>query len=352
MNDISMRFIGSKENILSFIEESIMDAVGDVSGKVFADLFSGTCSVARHFKKKKAILITNDYLAFSYALQIAYIKNNCFPDFLELKKHLKLKTYKDILNYLNQLKCRKGFMYKEYTLKGSKDGEYQRNYFSEENAIRIDSIRMKIQEWYELKLIDYIEFNIFLVSLLVAVTKVSNTAGTYGAFLKVDDGRKYKRLELRPIQFIESHEQHTCCNKDIFNIINYLEGDILYLDPPYNNRQYPPYYHILETITLYDNPAIYGLTGRRPYKEKKSPFCIKKEAALAIQNIVAKAKFKHIFLSYSTDGLVSKTDLYDMLSLMGEVKMYELRYRRYKSNSNGSINKNALKEIVFYVRKK
>ena len=65
-----------------------------------------------------------------------------------------------------------------------------------------------------------------------------------------------------------------------------MRGDILYLDPPYNNRQYPPYYHILETVTLYDDPDIYGKTGRRHYEEKLSLLCMKEKAVSAMVNII------------------------------------------------------------------
>lgn len=53
-------------------------------------------------------------------------------------------------------------------------------------------------------------------------------------------------------------------------LITQIKGvDILYLDPPYNERQYAPKYHILETIAKWDNPKIQGITGmKRLYKPK------------------------------------------------------------------------------------
>lgn len=345
-----MRYIGSKEKVLPFIEEVILNSVGEVEGAKFGDLFSGTTCVAQHFKKLGVKLITNDYMSFSYAFQIAYIKNNSIPQFSKLKSQNNYNDYKEILGYLNNLNGVEGFFYREYTKEGTKKGKYQRNYFSEENGKKIDAIRIAIGNWYNKGLITKDEFYILLASLVDGVTKVSNISGTYGAFLKFDEQRKNKCLMLEPIKEINSKYAHCCYCEDIFNLIECVNGDILYLDPPYNSRQYPPYYHILETVTLYDEPAIYGRTGRRPYQDKLSPFCIKREAGDAIKTVIDKAKFEHIFLSYSTDGLLSKKEIFELLSSIGYVKVFEEKYRRYKSNSNGD-RKKTLKEIIFYVRK-
>ena len=345
-----MRYIGSKEKVIPFIENVIFDTVGNIKGAIVADLFSGTVAVAKHFKRLGAKLITNDYMAFSYAFQIAFIRNNYIPCFSELSKNLKVTCYKDILTYLTNLHDHKGFFYKEYCLEGSRNSFFQRNYFSDFNARKIDSIRVILNEWYKNDLINQDEFYILLSSLIEAVTKVSNISGTYGAFLKFDERRKYKELELMPIEIINSDHEHICHCKDILELITCVAGDILYLDPPYNQRQYPPYYHILETLTLYDNPKIYGKTGRRPYKDKLSPFCVKNKTSEALDYLIRKAKFKHIFLSYNTQRILTKEEVYRILTDIGYVELFEQDYRRYKSNNNGTDRGN-LKELIFYVRK-
>lgn len=59
-----MRFIGSKANLLNNIEAVINENVQNTGG-VFCDIFSGTSSVAQHFKPQYEI-ISNDALYFSY----------------------------------------------------------------------------------------------------------------------------------------------------------------------------------------------------------------------------------------------------------------------------------------------
>lgn len=345
-----MRYIGSKTNILNFLHESMQDCLGSMERKTFADLFAGSVIVSRYFKKIGCKLISNDYMAFSYAIQVAYIQNNDSPKFKNLRE-LGLASYNDVLSYLNLLNGRKGFFFKHYTLEGTKKNRFRRNYFSGENAEKMDAIRTVLNDWKATNKINRFEFFILLSSLIEAVTKVSNISGTYGAFLKFDDKRKYDSLFLKPIEILSSSERHSCFNSDIFDILRSVSGDVLYLDPPYNHRQYPPYYHILETVALYDQPSIYGLTGRRPYQDKISPFCMKGEVGQALDNVIKFARFKHIFLSYNNEGLLSKIDLMRILRRYGTVRCFAYNYRRFKSNGNGQPKKNDLKELLFYVKK-
>jgi adenine-specific DNA-methyltransferase len=338
-----MRYIGSKARILDFIDDTVSQTFGSVDGAVVADLFAGTCSVSEMFKQKNARVIANDYLHFSYALQIAKIKLNGEPDCSI--------PYLDAIEQLNQLNGIEGFFYKEYSLEGSKDAGVERNYFSEKNAKIIDAICLKMNEWRRQDSISEDMLFLLSASLIDAITKVSNTSGTYGAFLKIDDQRKYKDLELIPFDFLDNKKENEAYRADIIDIIDELSGDILYLDPPYNSRQYPPYYHILETAVLYDSPAIYGITGRRPYQESLSPFCMKEKALPAMLDIISRAQFSDIYISYSTDGIIDYKTLCNELDQYGDVKCFFKPYRRYKSNSGGNGEKN-VKEIIIYVKKR
>lgn len=341
-----MRFIGSKTKIISFIDETIHKKIKPKKNVVFADLFAGTTVVSQHFKKLGYSVLSNDYLAFSYMLQLAYLKNNKTPTFDKLR----IGDYQTVLNHLNTLKPIKGFFYRNYCA-DSEDNGYKRNYFSKDNACKIDAILKEIDLWQSKKIITKIENAILRTSLINAVIRVSNISGTYGAFLKKDDPRKYKSLELKPIVVIPSKRKHQCYHQDITTLIHGVSGDILYLDPPYNQRQYPPYYHILETLSLSDNPLIYGKTGRRPYKDKLSPFCIKGRVSEAFEELIKNSNFEHIFLSYNAEGLLRTKTLKDILSRYGDTQVHFYQHRRYRSNSNGT-NHNKVEEILFYVHKK
>lgn len=341
-----MRYIGSKQRVLPFIEEVVSNTYGDVSTSTVADLFAGTACVGDMFKRKGARIISNDYLRFSYALQIAKIKVNNYPN-------CKI-TYETALRRLNAVSRKKGFFYTEYTLEGTYGKEFSRNYFSAENAQKIDAICITLQNWLIHGQINYEMYYLLAASLIDAITKISNTSGTYGAFLKSDDSRKFKPLILYPFRISNNNKHNKCYCREISEIINHVTGEILYLDPPYNSRQYPPYYHILETAVLYDKPAIYGITGRRPYEDKLSQLCIKNKAQDILRDIIIYAKFKHIYVSYSTDGIINIENLMQELKKSKKfdvVDCYHKGYRRYKSNGGGNLERN-LKELILYAKKR
>ncbi len=336
-----MRYIGSKTRVLEFIDEIIKKTYGDYSNTTIADLFSGTVCVSEMFKKNKTKVISNDYMSFSYAFQIAKIKLNELPECSI--------SYIEALQRLNSLQGEKGFFYENYCQNGGNN----RNYFSTENAMKIDAICIKLRQWLNAQMINNDMFYLLTASLIDAVTKVSNTAGTYGTFLKINDPRMLKSLKLESIELINNGKNNECYCSDIMDLITEIEGDILYLDPPYNGRQYPPYYHVLETVTLYDDPNIYGKTGRRPYKSMLSPFCQKENALSAMIELISNAQFNHIYISYSTDGIIEYKELCKELENYGEVECFFKPYRRYKSNNNGNIDENGkLKEIIIYVKKR
>jgi len=260
-----MRFIGCKENLLGFIEAFIKEK--DIKGNVFCDLFAGTTSVGKHLKKLGYKIITTDLLYFSYVLQKVYLEQNQYPKFLKLLNYLKInpveetlftsesQNAQEVIKYLNNLEGIEGFIFKNYSPEGTKDQVYVRKYFTDENAKKIDTIREKIEEWKKAKLLNEQEYFFLLCSLIEAVSFVANISGTYAAFLKNWDKRAFKKLTLEIPEIIRSNETHKTFNIDGLELLNQIKGiDILYLDPPYNERQYAPNYHILETIAKWDKP--------------------------------------------------------------------------------------------------
>lgn len=338
-----MRYIGSKTKVLSFINETIQQTTGSVQDKVVADLFAGTACVGEYFKKNGAKVISNDYMQYSYAMQMAKIGINTEPN-------CKI-SYNSALQILNNLPGIEGFFYKEYTPEGTENSKYQRNYFSRENAMKIDDIRRQLSDWYIQDMIDINMYQLINACLIEAITRVSNTSGTYGAFLKVNDSRKYKELTLEPLELYDNRKENQCYCEDIFNLINQVKGDILYLDPPYNSRQYPPYYHILESAVSNETPKIYGKTGRRYYNDKLSPLCVKSKALSSLSELVKQADFENIYISYSTEGIIPYDDLCKEMSEYGETNIFFKSYRRYKSNSGDSTVDTKLKELIVHVRK-
>jgi adenine-specific DNA-methyltransferase len=147
-------------------------------------------------------------------------------------------------------------------------------------------------------------------------------------------------------------KKNVCHNKNANDLIKKISGDILYIDPPYNTRQYLPNYHVLETVARYDAPEISGITGLRPYANLKSDYCVKQTVESAFEQIIADADFKHIVVSYSDDGLLSTDIIIDILSrYCSYSKPYfeKIPYARYKGKQPQV--KKEHNEHIFYAQK-
>lgn len=343
-----MRYIGSKNLLLEEIESLIKEK--KIKANSFCDIFSGTSVVARYFKKDYRIM-SNDLLHFSYVLQKATVENNGYPAFEAIKNSIG----EDPFDYFDNLEIDVSmmkdtpFIFENY----SPNEKSERQYLSNQNALRIDFIRQTIENWHREKRLSDNEYYYLLAGLIEAVPFVSNIAGTYGAYLKHWDKRANNKLRLIKLNAQSNNKNNRSYNEDGNVLIKKISGDILYIDPPYNSRQYAPNYHLLETISRYDNPEIKGKTGIRPYKNLKSKFCVKNEVLESFSELIENANFKHIILSYSTEGIMSIGDIENTLKKNGKPETYHLvriPYRRYKHRA-GHVEHD-LHELLFYIEKR
>lgn len=319
-----MNYIGSKYKLSYFISSSVKSIVGDdLSDKIFCDLFAGTGVVGRNFKKEVKKVISNDMEFYSYVLNKNYIENH---EFLDNEIYIK---------ELNETNGEEGFIFNEY----SENGKANRLYFSEHNGKKIDAIRTKIEFWKTEKKISSALYYFLLASLLESADKVANTASVYGAFLKKIKKTAQKELILEPAIFEINSHSHEVYNEDSNLLIKKIEGDILYLDPPYNAREYGANYHLLNTIAKYDNFTPKGKTGLRDYS--KSAFCKKKEVEKSFDDLIKNANFKYIFLSYNNEGIMSSETIKKILSNYGKYDLLTTEYQRFRADKKENRNHKA-----------
>jgi len=352
-----MNYIGSKKSLLQFLEKSIYQVVGK-KDFTFLDLFAGTGIVGQHFKSKGHKVIANDLQYYSFVLNKNYIENHQVLKFIKLEKDIKdLKSidYKKradfVCKFLDDLELKEGFIYKNYCLSGTKKQEFQRQYFSDENGKKVDTIREKIEDWKKEDKINDNEYYFLLATLIENIDKVANTASVYGAFLKHLKKSAQQSFSMKPAIFVFNDNEHNVYNEDIETLVETVQGDVLYLDPPYNHRQYAPNYHLLETIAKYDNPKIKGKTGLRDYSHQKSKFSQKKDVLKSFENIIQKAKVKYIFLSYNNEGLMTEEEVKTIMSKRGKYGIFKKEYSRFKADKTENRNHtaNSVVEYLHYV---
>jgi adenine-specific DNA-methyltransferase len=325
-----VKYIGNKSNLLSFIEDSLKSAEVPLHG-TFTDLFSGTTSVAEHFKKLGFSVIANDFMTYSYVLQKAFVESNASPTFEKALKLLNLRVAKTpveaILDHLNNLDPTEGYAFHNYGAEGNQN----RMYFTKQNACQIDSIRDTIEKWKKEEIVDESEFYYLLAVLIDAADHVANMSGTYGAFLKIWRSVALKKINLNNRPVFDNSRKNYANQGNAEELITKISGDILYLDPPYNSRQYAPNFHVLESIAVWDKQTLSGKTGLRNYDSQKSDFSSKTKATQALRKVISPANFRFIALSYNNEGIIPHEEILEMLATKGEVQVFTQEYRRFRT---------------------
>ena len=335
-----MRYLGNKESILTEISD-LLESQGLLKDRyIFFDAFCGSGSVSDYFKSYYDIII-NDNLTWS----VKYAKGRvCAPTCTFDKLGF------DPFEYLNANENTvQGFMYRNYA-----PTESARMYFTPENAGRIDYFRKQIEAWKNDNLLSEEEYCYLIACLIESVSDVSNTAGVYGAFLKKWDSRATKRIVFSKVDFRpDEYKSIRTYNAKIEDIIEEVECDILYLDPPYTQNQYGTQYHLLETLVLDDNPSISKVTGSRSTTPMRSDWSKEYKANILFDRILAKTKAKYIVLSYNNDGFMSKEYIEAAMKRYGKPETFVCKKIAYKKYQNWkSQNENKHFEYLFFVEKK
>lgn len=322
------RYLGNKYRLLSFITKVVKSECNDILS--VADVFAGTGVVADAFKDKK--IITNDILYSNYLCHVAWFGNE--P--VDLKK---LETYIEEFNSLKNLKP-------NYMSKNFKD-----TFFSDFNCRKIGYIREKIEKEYKKKKINERERSCLIVSLLYAMDKIANTCGHYDAYRQGEDLERDLILCMPDICY-SNNPNNKQYNMDTNELIRTIEADLVYIDPPYNSRQYCDAYHLLENVAKWEKPPVEGVAKKMDRSNLKSHYCTSK-ATEAFEDLIANTKAKYILLSYNnmskkgndrSNARIEDKEIMRILKSKGKVKIFE---EDYKAFSTGKTNIKDHKERLF-----
>jgi adenine-specific DNA-methyltransferase len=345
-----MRYIGSKTASLSAIAKAF--GHGDKRLRSLCDPFAGTCTVARHFKAKGWRVVTGDLLTQSYALQVAYVQMNqppLFRNLFAINKRQRLNgseipPHEHVLAHLNALHGLEGFVTREYSI----SGPARRLFFTAANARRIDRIRQTIEKWSESRQITTLEKWYLLACLLEAADRVANTACTYYAYLK----RLYRKarldLSLQPIAIVDNNQSNKAHLLDAASLVKKADADVVYLDPPYNTRNYGAYYHLPETLLLWDRPKTNGKSGIA-HRPCYSPFYHRGTASDALSAVIKAAHAKLLVVHYAEDGLIPHKTILQQLKTSGTTRWTSWGVRAYSSSKSVGSDRTARHRLYWCV---
>lgn len=324
------RYLGSKTKLLYFID-SILETE-KIEFNSFADIFAGTGAVANHFYNRSNIII-NDILDSNSHIYLAYFG----------KEEIREKKLKECLKHYNSIDVKK-----------YDDNYFSKNfsntYFDKENSKKIGIIRDDIEKLFEEKIITNREKSYLLTSLIYALDRIANTVGHYDAYRKIAIPRK--KLFLLPLDITNSKYTAEIYKDDANNLVKRIKADVVYIDPPYNSRQYSDSYHLLENIATWKKEKVFGVAKKIDRSHIKSKYNMK-SAGVAFGDLIDNINAKYILVSYNDMGTsgnarsqsrISDHEILSALKRRGEVQIHETAFKQF---TTGKSSKNDLKERIF-----
>jgi adenine-specific DNA-methyltransferase len=333
METQGVKYTGSKREILPVL----LELIKPLNIKTVLDGFSGTTRVSQALKQAGYTVYANDIADWSKVFGECYLLNR--------KPAL---YYLPIINHLNNLPGKYGWFSENYGGEPNGGSSMQKNgkkrIWQLHNTKKLDVIREEIDKVSK----NEIEKSVLLTSLIIAMDKVDSSVGHQVSYLRKWAPRAYNRMKMEVPRLIIDEKRHQVYQKDIFDLIDDIEVDLAYYDPPYgsSNELMPPsrvryasYYHIWKTICLNDKPKLVGVANRREDASDRISGSIFEEfrkndkgqyiVIEAIEKLIKNTPAKYIALSYNNNGRATFEAINDILkSLKKKISIFEMDYRK------------------------
>ena len=312
------RYLGNKYKLLPFITGVVNDECPNITS--IADIFAGTGAVSSAFTDK--VIITNDLMYSNYICNYAWFGAEEYDPQTIIDCVIRYNSLCDLEdNYMTD--------------------NFSDTYFSRDDCAKIGYIRENIECLYENGSINKRERAILITSLLYAMDKIANTCGHYDAYRKgvVFD----KTLELYvPLAEVHNNANNKCYNTDANELVKKIKSDLVYIDPPYNSRQYCDAYHLLENVARWEKPEVFGVAKKMDRSSMKSKYCTQ-SATEAFELLIKDINAKCILLSYNnmaakgndrSNAKISDDDILRILNQKGEVKVFSESYKAFTTGKS------------------
>lgn len=312
------RYLGNKYKLLPFITKVVNEECSDIDS--VADIFAGTGAVSSAFTEK--LLITNDLMYSNYICNYAWFGAEEYDPQTIIDCVVRYNSLSDLEdNYMTE--------------------NFSDTYFSRDDCAKIGYIREDIESLYENDRINQRERAILITSLLYAMDKIANTCGHYDAYRK---GVVFeKTLELYvPLAEVHNTADNQCYNTDANELVKDITADLVYIDPPYNSRQYCDAYHLLENVARWEKPEVFGVAKKMDRSTMKSKYCTQ-SATEAFEQLIKDINAKYILLSYNnmaakgndrSNAKILDDDILRILKQKGEVKVFSESYKAFTTGKS------------------
>src|SRR5258708_3707210 len=322
-----MRYIGNKTRLLPFILRTLGKSeipVGSVH-----DAFAGTASVSRALKVQGWRVHSSDLLMSSYVFQRAYVVADCADPLLD-----------DMAGELASVTPHEGFISLNFSPAGGNESK-GRMYFTPTNAGRIDAAREEVDTWRKSGKVGEDSYYLLLAAIIEGADRVANTAGVYASYMKrwqPNARRTFEIVPEMPVKGARPAQAHLMDATEAARSIG--EVDLVYIDPPYNSRQYVAYYHIPEILARGWTelaPAIRGKVGLLAGEEGRSQWSHGRRVQKLFSALLSATTATHALVSLNSHGHLAPDTLLSLLtraSADGNVSHFSQRYRRYRADSD------------------
>ena len=357
-------YIGNKRKLLGLINQAIAKTSVSPNG-TFLDLFAGSGVVSRMAKKQGFRVISNDWEPYAKEINQCYIACNSAPAFAHFG------GYENAIAQLNAVTPVEDWITRHLCPANDEhyDSERERLFYTHSNGMRIDAMRLQIEQWQNNCLLSEVEMSCLLAPMLYQACYTSNTSGVFKGFHNGWGGqtktalyRILSQFQLKPAIFYDNGQQNDVHQMDSAPLAAALREsgqtvDIAYLDPPYNQHPYGSNYHVLNTLTLWDKPPLTEqIEGRNKAAiredwrtERRSLYNHGASAADAYDALLQSLNARFILTSYSTDGTIPLTNLIEACLKRGQTDFVTQHYKRYRVSTQRCSKKPLNVELILIV---
>jgi adenine-specific DNA-methyltransferase len=397
---VHISYMGTKKKLAP----DIAKLVNEQETGPFLDLFSGMCSVGQEVALSSRPVWSNDVQFFSHIVakslftsqeipaiswdELSKIKN-LFHDnyqkleqfiFDELEYEKQLYTKHNAENLIifeesirkkifqnSQIECFSHHLFTSF---------YACTYIGLTQALEVDSLRYAFDTLKKDNSISNEKYEWFLISLGQALSKSSTSTGHFAQYLTLKNSN-YKKFilqrqkslwqewvmaieSLTPINSKQWRSNNVTFRQDANELLKTLKSSlikpsVIYADPPYTADQYSRYYHLYETLILYDYP---DLSAKARYRSDRfqSPFSLKSQVDNAMETLIAQtaALGSTFILSYPENGLIpnARSNILTLLQKHFRIAKVAIEVPHKHSSFGASKGQQSydVNELIFYAR--